>query len=290
MLRFLYTDADQVYDMARGIEFLDKELAQIDPVPGEKRNTRFVDKLGKVYNKQGREECILFHCEIQGDTSKPEQFSERMFTYFYRLRDLDKGPVSAIALFTGKNAKKMPDKFEYQYRKTKLSYQYHILSILDYSDEELQESDNPFALIVLAAKTALLEGRIPEVELLKRKLLIASELIKKGFSRRKINAIFRFLDNYVLFEDPQMNRIFKETIQSHDKYKNMGIEEYLNQVSKEEGKAEGLAEGLAEGQAKTRLIIENLLKVSDFSTQKIASIACVTEDFVNKIRQEILVK
>ena len=33
LLRFIYSDADQVYDMDRGFEFLDKELAELSPQP-----------------------------------------------------------------------------------------------------------------------------------------------------------------------------------------------------------------------------------------------------------------
>jgi len=77
-----------------------------------------------------------------------------------------------------------------------------VLLINDYSDEELEASDNPFAQVVLAARTSLLEGKISEQDLLDRKILIASKLLKRGFSQRKIWAIFVFLENYVLFEDP----------------------------------------------------------------------------------------
>jgi len=62
--------------------------------------------------------------------------------------------------------------------------------------------------VVLAAKTALLEEKIPEKELLERKLLIAKELLRRGYTERKVRAIMVFLRSYVLFEDPEMNRIF----------------------------------------------------------------------------------
>ncbi len=37
LLRFIYPDADEVYDMERGFEFLDKELAELNPQPDEDR-------------------------------------------------------------------------------------------------------------------------------------------------------------------------------------------------------------------------------------------------------------
>ena len=284
LLRFIFPDADQDYNMERGFEFLDKELAEMYPEPDKETDTRFADKLVKVFNREGQEEWVLLHIEIQGDTSKRLQFAERMFRYFYRILDRYRKPVSAVAIFTGQDGKKMPDRFEYEYRKTRLLYEYHTISILDFTDKALAESNNPFALVVLAAKTSLLEGKIPEIELLERKLLIASKLSAKGFSREKIRAIFTFLESYVLFDDPEMNRIFRERIDHlENNDNNMGILEAVKQIAKEEGIEEGLEKG-------SQLFVENLLKGSEFPVEKIASLANVTIDFVNKIKSSLEAK
>ena len=87
LLRFIYPDADEVYNMERGFEFLDKELAELDPQPDEKKDSRFADKLVKVYHRDGVEEWVLLHVEIQGDTPDLQAFAERMYIYFYRIRD-----------------------------------------------------------------------------------------------------------------------------------------------------------------------------------------------------------
>src|ERR1700710_2130533 len=70
LLRFIFLDADQVYDMERGFEFLEKELAEMYPEPDKEKDSRFADKLVKVYHRDGEEEWVLLHIEIQGDTSK----------------------------------------------------------------------------------------------------------------------------------------------------------------------------------------------------------------------------
>jgi hypothetical protein len=48
LLRFLFPDADQVFDMKKGFAFLDKELAEIHPDQDKKTDTRIVDKLVKA--------------------------------------------------------------------------------------------------------------------------------------------------------------------------------------------------------------------------------------------------
>jgi len=275
MLRFIFPDADETYDMERGFEFLEKELSEMCPEPDKAADTRFADKLVKVFHRDGEEEWVLMHVEIQGDTSRRQEFSERMFRYFYRILDRYKRPVSAIAIFTGQDGKRMPCQFTYAYRTTQLVYEYHTLAILEFTNEVLDRSTNPFAQVALAAKTALLEGKIPEQELLERKVLIARRLLRKGFQLKKTRAIMKFLKNYVLFDDPEMNRNFIERVNSQDKNNTMGIDEYCRMEGREEVQEE---------------VIKNLLRESDFSVEKIASLVNTTVEFVNEVIEDMKAK
>jgi hypothetical protein len=84
LLRFVYPNADEVFDMQKGFGFLDKELAEMYPEPEKKTDVRAVDKLVKVFRKGGGEEWILTHIEVQDYTKRKERpfFPERMFRYF----------------------------------------------------------------------------------------------------------------------------------------------------------------------------------------------------------------
>jgi hypothetical protein len=273
LLRFIYPDANDEYNMERGFEFLDKELAELNPQPDEEKDSRFADKLVKVYHRNGVEEWVLLHVEVQGDTQDRDAFAERMYTYFYRIRDRYPGRlVSALAIFTGENGNRMPGKYGYEYRGTKLTYEYPTVSILDYSDEELDKSNNPFAQVVVAAKMRLQEGKVPEDELLNNKLLAARKLTEKGFGMEKIRAIFNFLRNYVLFEKPETNRKFDNLFKETDKTSVMNTVEYLKMEGKEEA---------------ATAFVENLLKGSDFVVEKIASLANVSVEFVNKVKNQL---
>ena len=247
---------------------------------------RFADKLVKVYHRDGEEEWVLLHVEIQGDTAKRDEFSARMFRYFYRILDRFGRPVSAVAIYTGRNGQKMLDRFEYAYRSTNLVYKYHAVSILDFSDAELEASSNPFAMVVMAAKTALLEGKVPEWELLEKKVALARSLLRRGYSARKVKAIFVFLSNCVCFKDREMNRIFRERIQSKDNNKAMGIDEYLKQEAIEIGLR--LRRGRREARhEERRAFVKNLLTGTKFSVAKIASLANVKVEFVKEIKNEV---
>jgi hypothetical protein len=49
------------------------------------KGAKYVDKLVKVHLKDGKEEWLLVHIEVQGYPD--EEFSERMFRYFYKIFD-----------------------------------------------------------------------------------------------------------------------------------------------------------------------------------------------------------
>lgn len=76
-LRFFYPDADQLFDLDKGLEYLDKELEQLFPPDEGNYAPRYVDKLVKVFTKNGVEEWVLVHVEVQGYTDP--NFAKRMF-------------------------------------------------------------------------------------------------------------------------------------------------------------------------------------------------------------------
>jgi hypothetical protein len=72
-----------------------------------------------------------------------------------------------------------------------------------------------------------------------------------------------------------MNRSFRERIESQDKNDVMGTLEYVRMESREET---------------SRLFVENLLKESEFSVEKIASLANVKVEFVNDVKEDLKAK
>jgi hypothetical protein len=62
---------------------------------------RIVDKLVKAHRRDEKEEWVLIHLEVQGETKRMDRplFPERMFRYFIRIYDRYTTPVAAIAIF-----------------------------------------------------------------------------------------------------------------------------------------------------------------------------------------------
>src|SRR5690606_32601379 len=111
-LRFLYPEADNIFDLSKGIEFMDKELLAIIPDRERKKGKRIADLLAKVFLKDGTEKWILVHTEIEGGNQ--EDFAFRLFQYHYRLLDRYHVPVETIVVFTGDNNQARPS--EYRHR------------------------------------------------------------------------------------------------------------------------------------------------------------------------------
>jgi len=144
---------------------------------------------------------------------------------------------------------------------------------------------NPFALVVLAAKKALLKGKDLDDILLKEKVAIARLLIKRGYSKEKTDAILSFLHNYLRFEKPETNRIFEEKIDHlTGKINTMGIIEQVRQMKIEEAEERARKKAMAQ---KATEVVRNLITVTNFSISKIANIAGVSEAFVKRIQRAV---
>ena len=88
-LAFFFASIHDDIDWSRGFESLDKELQQIAPKAAHRR--RYVDKLVKVWRKNGREVWVLLHVEVQ--MQRQRGFGRRMYMYNYRIFDrYDRNP------------------------------------------------------------------------------------------------------------------------------------------------------------------------------------------------------
>ncbi|WP_159476967.1 hypothetical protein [Dyadobacter sp. 3J3] len=282
-LCFFFKDAEEIFDLERGFEFLDKELEQLFPTE-EIKAPKFVDKLVKVFTSSGAEEWVLVHIEVQGYDDK--DFARRMYTYFYRILDKYERPVTAIAIFTDGNEGFHPQKFEYNYLGTKATFEFNTYKILDQDEEALVNNSNPFSIVVLTVLLALKKKKLDDDGLLNLKYSLARNLFGKNFPRKKVDDLLIFLQRYVTFANPEYNIKFEREIEElTDKQKTMGIRELVLDQVKKEGIRLGEEKGELMGidKAKTE-VVSNLLAMNKFSVEEIAKLASVSESFVTNVK------
>jgi hypothetical protein len=212
MVLFYFPRLSEEVDWSQGHTFLEQELANL--YTPEKMGKRFVDVLAQMHLFSGEDTYVLFHVEVQGYGSGEEQiqeFEERMFDYYYRIRDKwgHKNIVS-LAILTDNNANYRPDRYEISFHGTTLTYAFNVCKIIDFEEDLLEKDPNPFATVMLAAKRAFrVERRDDETKSIFKIALIHLGL-QRGRTPEEIEGLLRFVDWIITISDL---RIKKEYVQ-----------------------------------------------------------------------------
>src|ERR1700722_514259 len=129
-------------DWSRGFEFLDKELQKI--VPKAARGRLYVDKLVKVWRRNGDEAWVLIHIEVQ--TQRETNFPKRMYGYNTRIADRYNRTVVSLAVLADDDPTWRPDHYAEALWDWSANMGWPPVKLLDYTDrvEELEASKNPF--------------------------------------------------------------------------------------------------------------------------------------------------
>jgi hypothetical protein len=178
-------------DWSRHYEMLDKELQQLLPKAAQGRRT--VDKLVKVWRKNGAEAGILIHIEVQ--TRRERGFGPRMFVYNSRIADRYNRDVVSLAVLADEDPNWRPDNYEWELWGCRKGIWFPPAKLLDYAnrERELEESRNPFAKVVLAHLKALATHRDPEDRRV-WKLRLVRGLYERGFRAEDVRQLFRVID------------------------------------------------------------------------------------------------
>ena len=283
LLQFFFIEQLDVFDLERGIIFMDKELQELFPDTQQRGGNRVVDLLAKVYLTNGEEKWMLVHVEIQGKHDR--DFARRMLQYHYRILDRYQVPITAIAIFTG-SSKSLADSYHYSFLGTELIYRYNTLHVNDVDEGILLSMNNPFALVILAAQKVLFAGKLPEKELGLQRLTIAKKLIEsKLYDHVQIQKFLAFLVNFIHINDDEINSNFEREIDLlTDKTVHMGIMETLEFIHREEGKIAGKAEGRAEANSQT---VKNLLASGLLTIKQIAAIVGLPEAYIRNMQKTL---
>ena len=244
-LAFFFPHIHAVIDWEQPIEFLDTELAKLEP--DSEVGKRLADKLVKVFRLDGSQSILLIHIEVQGyyDT----HFAERMFIYRYRIFDLFKHPVVSLAVFTDDNNNYRPNVYEENYLGVRLRFEYPFVKLIDYRpDWELLEQDlNPFAIVVMAHLKVLELTKTGDVKALavwKYNLVVMA--YERGYDQQWVRQLYRFLD-WLVRLPAALKVSFEARIRQYEEEKQMPFVTGFEQVGIEKGLLQGKLEGKLEG-------------------------------------------
>ncbi|MDX2043373.1 MAG: DUF4351 domain-containing protein [Acidobacteriota bacterium] len=242
-MQFFFTQVYDAIDWTRGFEFMDKEMQRLSAKASVGRRT--VDKLAKVWLKSGGELRVLIHIEVQGQ--RETAFAQRMFVYNYRLFDRHKSPVASFVVFTDEDENWRPNEYRAEIFGTELSLKFSAVKLLDYRAclEELEQSDSPFAVVVLA-QLAASETHGKAEKRFWKKLEIAKRLYARGYEQERVIALFEFLDSLLQLPD-ELDNDFYEKLDEQQEGRNM---KYVSSIERI-----GIRKGLLEGKVEVTLLI-----------------------------------
>jgi hypothetical protein len=241
-------------------EFLEQELHTI--VPDSKSNHRYADKLVKLKLKNGQEQWVFVHIEVQGGYKK--NFSKRMFQYFYRVMDLYDRHIFALAIFTSDVSTNKMTSFHYDFFGTYLDYQYNTYRIASQSETELLQSNNPFALAVLAGLYLIKSHKDIDLKYKYKqklmRLILQDKMNVRELNRKTVQQLFIFIDHILRLPDNAEGKMYielKPLIEKEDTHMGLSLEDtafakFARKEAREEGLKEGMKEGMKEGHKEGR--------------------------------------
>lgn len=214
-LSFFMLDLYKEVDFEKGYEFLDGELNKIK-IDSKSKNRRS-DRLLKLYLKNGSEQYLLVHIEIQGYFE--ENFSKRMFKYFYRVADLHNSyNITAISVYTEDKEDFKPNTFTHNLFGTELTYKFNTYKVLEQKEKDLKESSNIFAFVVLAVLYSLKAKNNQKTKLV-FKVELTKILISKKYSEEDILELFEFINLFLSFSNEKYDNLFYEELEKMPKTK-----------------------------------------------------------------------
>ena len=246
-----HPEASRAINWDKGYEPLDKELNSI--TKEAETGKRIADKLMKVFRADGEETWVLLHIEIQGQVQS--DFSERMYTYHYRLFDRYHKPIVSIAVLADDKLSWRPSSYQHHLWGCEVRFDFVSIKLLDYEtrQEELKSSTNPFS-IVLLAHLAALKTKGNQKDRYTAKLGLTRSLYDKGWDKKAILDLYTFIDWVIALPESleleYLNEIEHFEQEKHMKYitsaERIGIQKGMQQGIKE-GVVKGLQQGMEKG-------------------------------------------
>jgi hypothetical protein len=211
------------------------------------------------------------HVEIQA--KKEDNFTKRMFTYNFRIFDRFNQPAISLAILCDANREWRPNNYSYSYPDTRLIFEFGSIKLLDYENrwEELENSNNPFASVVMAHLKTQQTQKQPEQRKIWKFGLIR-RLYDLGLQEQDIRNLYRFID-WVMILPKALENQFWEELKQFEQERSMTYITTGERIGYERGKQEGRQEG--EQTIILRLLQKRLGDLSPEVRQRIQSLSLI---------------
>ena len=228
-------------DFSQPFTFLDKEMQEV--TKEGLKGAKFVDKLVKIYLKDGTEQWLLVHIEVQGEADR--DFSLRMYRYFNRIFERYGKPIVSMAVVTGPANWKPSRTYEFKYYGSGVEFQYLLFRLSDFDRDKLLADDNPIALVVLAAQDAERHRRRSQ-ERYDVKWRLIRLLYQRNYTRKEIVELFEFIDWVLQLSDGDEQRLWQD-INNLEEVNRMPYITSVERIGIQKGYEQGIQQGVQQG-------------------------------------------
>jgi hypothetical protein len=254
-LQMFFSDIERLIDWSVTPEVLDGELAKLFPDGAFRKG--FVDRLFKVRLLDETEFWLLIHIEVQAQYEA--DFEERMFRYYIRLKEKLGLPLTCLAVLADERPNWRPHMYQSEFAGTKVIFSFPMVKLADYREkiDELERSENIFALIVLAHLQSQTATELPDRKQWKRR--IVQNLMERELHETRRWKALRLIE-WLLDLPVEWNEAFWNEIKEWKEGKAMPYITGLEQMLMEKGVQKGREEGREEERAFSLDALELLLE------------------------------
>ena len=268
-------------DKTEAPEFLEQELQKVtlDLEGGANRT----DSLVRIKLKDGTNELILCHFEIQGEGGGDMPVRMHRYRQMIYLK-YGEEPVG-IAVLTAPRPHGEKSSYSWERFGVRVAYDYINVDIMKLEDDVLLARDSRIGLVFYAAKCANLSGD-DEGEKFRYLRLLSNLWAERGWDKDDKRVILLAIDYLMSLKNETyvkelLTHIGSLKMKEEDKemYVSM-FERGYTAIGREEGRLEGRLEGYLEGRME---IARKLLSVGD-SIDKIIAVTGLAREEIEKLR------
>ena len=238
-LREYFPAMFETIDWDQPVEWLDKEIGQVVGLIGHRN--RVVDLLAKVLLRNGDEQWILLHIEIQ--TSAEEGFEFRLACYNGSLLGLYQKRVVTLAVLADLRENWLPQEDSFDLGGFSSRLRFPVCKLIHRLRGDWQDNKSLPVQLARAQIAALQTAGNPDGRY-QAKWKLVKELYEAGYTADELRKLFRLID-WMVRLSRDFNLRFENELTEFEKEKKMPYVTSVERIAEERGEARGESRGIA---------------------------------------------
>jgi len=168
-----------------------------------------------------------------------------MYVYHYHIFDQFAYPdVVSLAILADDDPNWRPNSFAYANVGSSLEFKFSTIKLLDFQESVLEQSDNPFALVVLAHLRALKTRGKPQL-LMREKIALIRALRERRYHGEQVIHLYKVVD-YMITLSERIEQLVDKIVREFEAESEWPLTS-LEELAIKRGAAQGLEQGLEQG-------------------------------------------